>query len=220
MQGRFGRLEHRTMSTISSHSRSPLAGSRRFVREFLIRPKLVGAIAPSSRGLARRMVEGLEIHKANAVVEFGPGTGAFTAEILGSLAPGATFFAIERSPSMASDFRRRFPSVTLFEDSAEHVAAFCERLGVTPGNVDCIVSGLPFASFPEDLQRRILGEVVRVLRPGGRFVTFTYHVSQLIPSGPRFRRILREYFPTVTRSRAVWLNIPPAFVYRCRTAER
>ncbi len=186
------------------------------MREFWIRPTVVGAVAPSSRGLARRMLEGLDLERAGAVVEFGPGTGSFTEEIVRRVGPETTFFAIERSPEMAAAMRERFPGVRLYEESAGDVERLCEREGIAPGTVDYIVSGLPFAAFPAELQNEIIDAAVRVLRPGGRFVTFAYYVANLKDAGRRFRRLLEAKFDGVERSRGVLLNMPPAFVYRCR----
>lgn len=190
----------------------------RFFREFLSRPGVVGAVAPSSRALARRMVEGLDLGSAGVVIEFGPGTGSFTGEIVRRIGPGTRFVAIERSSEMAASFRAAFPGVTLHEDSASNVEAICRREGIEPGTVDCIVSGLPFAAFPEPLQRSILEGAIGVLRPGGSFVTFAYYGAHLKPAGRRFRRLLESLFASVVRGAGAMMNLPPAFVYRCRKA--
>jgi phospholipid N-methyltransferase len=48
-------------------------------------------------------------------------------------------------------------------------------------------------------------------------VTFTYlHSQAILPGAKRFANLLPSYFQTITRSRVVWLNFPPAFVYRCQ----
>jgi phospholipid N-methyltransferase len=81
--------------------------------------------------------------------------------------------------------------------------------------VDCVVCGLPWAAFPESLQLELLTEMMRVLKPGGRFATFAYVHGLALPQGRRFARLLPQFFSKVTRSNVVWWNIPPAFVYRC-----
>ena len=159
------------------------------------------------------MVEGTGLEEADVVVEYGPGTGAFTGLILERLKPGALFFAIEKNPVMAREFKRRFPEVTIYNDSVGRVEAFCTELGAEA--VDCIICGLPWASFTSRLQEELLGATCRVLRPGGRFATFAYLQGLLLPSGRAFKRRLYTYFSTVTTSRTVWRNLPPAFVYRC-----
>ena len=186
----------------------------RFLREFVRRPSEVGAVTPSGPALARRMVEGLGLEAARAVVEYGPGPGPITAAILERLPRGAVFFAIELNPVFAARLRERHPGLLVYNDSVAEVRMLAERLGLR--EVDCIVSGLPWASFPEAEQRRLLERTAEVLRPGGRFVTFAYLQGFLLPAAWRFRALLREFFPEVRRSPVVWRNLPPAFVWRCR----
>jgi phosphatidylethanolamine/phosphatidyl-N-methylethanolamine N-methyltransferase len=173
-----------------------------------------GAVAPSSSFLARTIVEDLDLTSASAVLEYGPGTGSFTSQIVRQLAPSSRLLAIELNPELARLFRARHPKVALVEDSVANVRAICDRAGID--HVDCIVSGLPWASFTTDMQRRFLDEMMRVLKPGGRFVTFAYVHGVVLPPAKEFARLLPKYFSSVAKSPVVWLNLPPAFVYRCR----
>jgi len=160
------------------------------------------------------MVEGLELGNAEAVLEYGPGTGAFTGAILEGLKPSAKFAVIETNPQFAEIFTTRYPRVPLFQDSVANVRTICDRAGIS--SVDCIVSGLPWATFSKSLQMKCLDEMMRVLKPDGRFATFTYVHSLALPAAKRFANLLTNYFSTVSKSPVVWLNVPPAFVYRCR----
>ncbi len=186
----------------------------RFLGEFILHPTKTGAIAPSSQHLARAMVEWIDLPKAETVLEFGPGTGVFTPWILDRMPAGSRFAAIEANSRLAELFRRRHPGVTLVEDSVANVGAIQRRLGL--GMVDCIVCGLPWASFPESLQTRILDEMMTVMSPRGQFVTFAYLQGLLLPPGKRFAALLPRYFSHVSKSPTVWRNLPPAFVYQCR----
>jgi hypothetical protein len=56
-----------------------------------------------------------------------------------------------------------------------------------------------------------------VLGKGGQFVTFAYLQGLILPAAQRFRKLLKQYFSEVSTSRTVWLNVPPAFIYRCRS---
>jgi phosphatidylethanolamine/phosphatidyl-N-methylethanolamine N-methyltransferase len=185
----------------------------RFFSEFLRDPAKIGAVAPSSPALAREMVSEIDLPKASVVVEYGPGTGSFTREIAGRLGPEAFFVAIESNPRMASAFRTRFPKVSLVEESAVNAPAILERLGAE--KADCVVSGLPWAAFSDSAQDRLLDSTLSALRDGGRFTTFAYLQGLTLPAGRRFRRKLAQRFSEVGRSRVVWRNLPPAFVYRC-----
>jgi phospholipid N-methyltransferase len=185
-----------------------------FLREFIANPTKTGSITPSSRHLARTIVEGLDLRSADTVLEYGPGTGVFTEFVLREMRPGAKFAAIELNPHFAEAFKLRYPDVLLFEDSVSNVEELCKRAAVQ--SVDCIVSGLPWATFSESLQVECLNAMMRVLKPGGQFVTFSYLHSLALTGSRRFANRLPEYFKTVSKSPVVWLNLPPAFVYRCR----
>ena len=187
--------------------------SARFLREFISQPMATGAIFPSSKALGRAVVRTLNLSQAAAIVEYGPGTGAFTNYILQAMNRKTKFIAIEINPRLAGMFRARHPGVRIIEDSVTNARAICTGAGID--EVDCIVSGLPWASFPRQLQIEILEEMMRVLKPGGQFVTFAYVHGVVLPPGRRFSKILPRYFQSVSKSPVVWRNLPPAFVYRC-----
>ena len=174
---------------------------------------MVGAIAPSSAALADEMLKTIDVGPGARVAEYGPGTGPFTRAILDRLDPQATFFAVERNPVLAAELRARFPSLHLHEGSVEDIERFCRAEGVA--QLDAIVSGLPWASFPRDLQVRILDATMKVLKPGGQLVTFAYHTGLFMPAGRRLQKLLPTYFSSITRGRSVWGNTPPAFTIRC-----
>jgi phospholipid N-methyltransferase len=188
----------------------------RFLSNFLRHPTQVGAVAPSSGILARMMVDWIEWQQAKVVLEFGPGTGVFTEEILRSLRPDTKFLAIERAPEFAEILRHRFPTTTIVEDSVENIQSICRNRGIE--QVDAILCGLPWAAFSDVLQTSCLEAMRRILRPGGQFATFAYWQGVILPAGIKFRRRLGAYFEWIERSPTVWRNIPPAFVYRCRSA--
>jgi phospholipid N-methyltransferase len=160
------------------------------------------------------MVEGLSLPTAEAVLEYGPGTGAFTKFILRELKPGAKFVAIELNARFAETFQSKFPSVRLVQDSVANARKICDGEGIA--SVDAIVCGLPWAVFPESLQLACLDEMMRVLKPGGHFVSFAYVQGLMLTPAKKFANLLPRYFSSVKKSPVVWLNLPPAFVYRCR----
>lgn len=180
--------------------------------EFLRMPGSVGAVAPSSPQLAEMITEAGGVSRARVVVELGPGTGAVTSAILRKLGPGATFLAIEANQAFVDVLRQRHPGVPIHHDCARHIRRCLEAHGHT--HCDSVVSGLPFTAFSGRVQDDLLTAVSGVLSPGGRLVTFAYLGGRLLPGGRGFRRRLRAEFADVSTTRTVWLNLPPAFVYR------
>lgn len=185
-----------------------------FIQQYLQHPQHVGAVAPSSKFLAREMVEWIDWPSVRSVVEYGPGTGSFTGHILESARPDCRYLGIEFNPVLAKVFRSRFPNLTVVEDSVSNVRRICRQQGFD--GVDCIVSGLPWASLPLATQLEYLEATRSVLGKDGQFVTFAYLQGLILPAAQRFRKLLKQSFSEVSTSRTVWLNVPPAFIYRCR----
>jgi len=118
---------------------------------------------------------------------------------------------MEVNPDFVAATQARCPEALIYHDSATHARTYLEKLGHS--HCDCIISGLPWAAFSEQLQDELLDTVHDVLRHGGRFLTFAYLQGLLLPSGLRFRRKLQARFSQVTTTRIVWANLPPALVY-------
>ena len=185
-----------------------------FIKGYLDDPRAVGSIIPSSRGLANAITDAAGVREAKTVVEFGPGTGVFTTVIQQKLNDEAVLVAIEIREDFAEVVRRRCPGAHVFHDSATNVQRCLEAVGRQ--KCDCIVSGLPFALFDDELQDKLLEAAYGALEPGGVFATFTYIFAQHLPKGEKFHRGLRERFVSVERTRTVWANVFPAFAYRAR----
>lgn len=181
--------------------------------KFVTHPKTTGAITPSSKNLAQKMVEWTDWESVNAVVQYGPGTGVFTEQIMSNLNPGAKFIAIEINPVFAEMTSTRFPRIKVHHDSVQNVHEICTWEGVS--EVDVVISGIPWAFVSHADQESALDATLRVLRQGGQFVTFAYLNGLLLPEGQHFKKLLRQKFSHVETSSASWLNLPPAFVYRC-----
>lgn len=182
-----------------------------FLKQTFSDYKHTGAIAASSKNLARLFIKTGGIQNKKVVVEFGPGTGVFTEEILKAMPEGGTYFGLELNESFVERTRLRCPDATIHHDSATNIKKYLEELGLT--HCDCIISGLPFANFEEGLQNEILQSAADALRPSGEFLTFAYTVGLLTKKGKKFKKKLPQFFETVTRTRTVMGNLPPAFIY-------
>ena len=182
--------------------------------EFLRTPRDIGTVAPSSQALATAMVEWVDWDRVDVAVEYGPGTGVFTSEILSHVRSDAVFFAVEANATFATAFRKSFPGVKLYEDSVGNIGRISSQQGVS--KIDCVVSGLPWATFSGTQQDRYLDEMVAMMPDGSQFATFAYLHGLPLISGRRFRARLDSHFANVETSETVWKNFPPAIVYRCR----
>ncbi len=176
-----------------------------FFMGWLRKPRQTAAIVPSSRFLARQMVQGLN-PEGGRVLELGGGTGAFTRAILATGLPAQMLEVAEINPVFARGLERQFPDVRILSQRAERISSAAEG---EPGSYQRIVSGLPMLAFNQASQRAILQEAFTLLQPGGVFVQFTYSALSPIP-----RHIIEELGLTATPVSRVLLNVPPATVFR------
>jgi len=186
-----------------------------FLRQFLRSPRTIGAIMPSSPALARTMLAPIDFTLARTIVEFGPGTGAFTREIAARLAPGCRYLGIELNPRFVHELTRRFPQLLFVHGSVTDLTAILAEHRVR--TVDAVVCGLPWATLPVSLQESVFSAMRAAMVPGGIFVTFGYLQSLVLPGAQALRRRLRREFADVTQTSPIWGNVPPAFAYICRT---
>jgi len=182
-----------------------------YLKQFLVYPHRTGAIAPSCEEISDLITDAAQLEKATTVIEFGSGTGVFTEKILDKISSDTIFFALEINPEFAKATKERCPDAIVYNDSAENARLHLEKHG--KHSCDCIISGLPWAVFGSELQDRLLHTIYDVLKPGGKLVTLAYVHGLAFPTAQRFRSKLHGMFPYVTKTRTVWSNLPPAFVY-------
>jgi phospholipid N-methyltransferase len=178
-----------------------------FVRDVMSRPLEMGAILPSSQFLARAMVDAAEIQPRHRVLELGAGSGAFTREI-SDRHPSADLILVEPGASLAEGLRREFPRARVCAILAQDLG----DVGLAPGSIDRVVSGLPWALWSGEVQSQILDALVPLLAPHARLVTFHYLHSRALGRVASFRELLSTRFRRVTHTAPVWANMPPAYV--------
>ncbi|PGH53532.1 phospholipid methyltransferase [Azospirillum palustre] len=187
---------------------APLSESWLFFRRWLADPWAMGSVAPSSQALRRRITREIRREPDEAVVEFGGGTGPITAAILEAGVPADRLYSFEIDPDLARHLRARCPAVTVIADDCRKAP---ELLGETLcGKVGTVVIGIPMITFPLEFQREVLDATFRILRPGGRFLLYSF-----MPHSPLNREALGL---TGQRLGFTLRNLPPASVWGYRRA--
>ncbi|MEX2599113.1 MAG: methyltransferase domain-containing protein [Dehalococcoidia bacterium] len=193
---------------------SPEASSRKqpywsFLREFVRARRIVGAVAPTSKGVGRRMAQLAGVRDARSIAEFGPGTGAITHELLDALPADGRLWGFEIYPPFVQHLSETIkdPRLTVLTESAEAIAGLRER--ETSDGFDAVISSIPFSLIGPEQTFAILRAVSQSLRPGGIFVALQYHPRYLAPH-------LRAEFASVEREVYPW-NIPPATLLSAHT---
>jgi phospholipid N-methyltransferase len=191
-----------------SKPRSQFAENLLFAANFLRHPHMLGSIIPSSRFLVNQVLEPIDWERTDVIVEYGPGVGTFTAEILRRMRSDATLVVIETNSDFVRFLRRSLPDSRLHvvEDSAAEVQAILERLGLRQPRY--IISGIPLGSMPEPVRADIVGKTRAALAPGGTFLVYQF-TARVLPQ-------LQNAFVSVRRS-FERRNLPPAQLFMCAT---
>jgi phosphatidylethanolamine/phosphatidyl-N-methylethanolamine N-methyltransferase len=183
----------------------PLTDNLRFLRALIARPKNVGAVAPSSRALARAIADEIDPTHPGRVLELGPGTGVITQAILERGVAPERLTVIEYDPDFATGIVARFPEVQVIHGDAFDLA---HTLGARSAErFAAIVSGIPLLNFPPERREAYLESLTGRLLPGAALVQFSYgmHAPAPAPAGHH-----------VACTALIWANIPPARVWAYR----
>lgn len=188
------------------------AGWWEFLKAFVRARRTIGAVAPTSRYVARHIARLAQAESAHLMVELGPGTGAITRELLAALPPDGRLWAFEIYAPFVDHLHATIDDhrFTLVAESAEAIRVVQLREGL-PG-FDAIISAIPFSLLDSTQTSQILQAAADALRPGGIFIALQYHPRYLEPFLRRqFAEVQREWYP--------W-NIPPAMSLRASSSDR
>jgi phospholipid N-methyltransferase len=168
---------------------------------------MLGSIVPSSRFLIKQLLEPINWGRARVIVEYGPGVGGITAEVLRRLRADATLIAIEMNPDFVSYLHSTIKDrrLQVVQGSAAQVEEILRRFGYT--RADYIISGIPFSTIPAALREEILRKTRDALEPGGAFLVYQFSTRVL--------RDLTRIFGYVGR-RFELLNVLPAHLFICQ----
>jgi demethylmenaquinone methyltransferase / 2-methoxy-6-polyprenyl-1,4-benzoquinol methylase len=116
----------------------------------------------------RFLVSRVRVGVGDTVLDVATGTGAVAAELIGRT--GCTMVGLDQSPEMLAEARRRLPAgVELVEGDAEH-------LPFPDGSFDALT--FTYLMRYVDDPGATLGELARVVRPGGTIAGLEFGVPQ------------------------------------------
>ena len=178
-----------------------------FGRNFFKHPQMLGSLIPSSRFLVSRLLRRVDWRRARVIVEYGPGVGVFTTEILRRMGPDATLVVFETNGEFVDFVRRALPDPRLhvIHGSAADIGTVLAQLGLT--HADYIVSGIPYSTMPADIRDSILQESHAALGAQGHFLVYQFSRAALPHLRRVFSQVELDFEP---------LNIPPASLFLCQ----
>lgn len=209
-----------------------LARTWTFFRHYLGAPDVVGAVAPSSRGLGRALAAPFAARTSPArVLEVGAGTGAVTRVIAELMGDDDRLDICEIQPRFADAIQRDLidagPLHNSHRDGRVRLLRTAIQNVIEPGAYDYVICGLPFTAFSIDDVTEILDVIKGNLRPGGTFSYFEYvflrRLGCAFSTGERrkqVRAVSTRMDQLITAHQVarqtIWTNIPPAYARHIR----
>jgi phospholipid N-methyltransferase len=177
-----------------------------FARNFFKHPRMLGSIIPSSRFLISDLMRQIDWRRARVVVEYGPGVGNITAEVLKRLRSDGHMVVFETNDDFVEFLRASIPDrrLTVVHGSAADVGRVLAEMGLN--KADYVISGIPFSTMPEGVGADIVRATRMSLSPDGRFLVYQFSRDVLRFLKAEFREIREAFEP---------LNILPARLYYC-----
>jgi phospholipid N-methyltransferase len=178
-----------------------------FSRNFIKHPRMLGSLIPSSRFLVNRLLDQVDWSRASTIVEYGPGVGTFTGEILGRLRADASLVAIDTNRDFARYLTRslRDDRLHVIEGSAADAQENLRERGL--GRADYVISGIPYSTMDPELRAQILRTTHDLLQPDGAFLVYQFTRAVLPYLRQVFPHVQQEFEPR---------NIMPARLFYCR----
>lgn len=172
-----------------------------FLGQLIRRPSEIRAIAPTAGAVAREMARSVD-PSMGAVAEIGAGTGTITRAILNRGLPPDRLELYELNAAFCERLRQSFPGVTVHNRPAQ------DMVNVGRRGLDAVISGVPTLPMSDEMQHAIVGAALWMLKPGAPFVQITYGTQP-----PLSEKVRADLGLVHTRSRRIWMNLPPARVY-------
>ena len=180
------------------------AHGRRFLKTYFKEKKQVGAIAPSSRFLVKKMCDRIDFENASVILELGPGTGVFTSELLRRAKKDTKIILFELNDTFYEMLKEKFDDsrLIILHKSADEIDEVMKEHGIE--QVDAVLSSLPLAVIPDAIRKKIIIKSYEALKDGGVYVQYQYSLNA--------KKLIKKKFPNLKMGFAT-INIPPAFIY-------
>lgn len=177
-----------------------------FARNFFKYPSMLGSVVPSSPFLVKNIMAQIDWDRARVLVEFGPGVGTITREVLKRMRHDAVLVVIELNEDFVDYLGETIldPRLRIVHGSAAHVRRILAEQGIAPA--DYIISSLPYSLLPEAMRQEIVNESRHALKAEGSLLVFQYNRT-LLP-------YLKSSFSSVRQNFQLF-NILPALIFHC-----
>lgn len=167
----------------------------------------IGALTRSSKYVVNSVVRNFNKQPLQRVVEYGPGDGVMTKELLRRMPHDGQLIAVESSLKLLKVLKKiNDPRLRVIAGTVQNISKELKRHHLK--NIDLVVSSIPFSMLKPAERDNVVQNTFNMLSKKGRFIVF--HQYSLIMRGP-----LKKYFKSV-KTIFELRNIPPCFIMNAK----
>jgi phospholipid N-methyltransferase len=165
----------------------------------------IGAIARSSKYVVKAVVRDFENQPMHRVVEYGPGDGVMTRELLKRMPKNGQLIAVESNPKFLKILKKiGDPRLRVIKGTVQNVSRELQRHHKE--TIDLVVSSIPFSMLKPIDREKVVHNTFEMLNDGGRFIVF-HQYSRLMLS------LLKKHFNADSVDTQFELrNVLPCFI--------
>ena len=161
----------------------------------------VAAIYHSSKFTAKRIAKEVK-PQYKIIVEYGPGDGIVTKEILKVLSSDGQLIVIELNPDFIRELKKiKDPRLKIISGDVAKISKKLKGFR----QIDMIISGIPFTFFNPQIREEIIANSYNFIRPSGKILLYQYYLLML----PCLKKICGK-------KNVHWYieprNVPPAWI--------
>lgn len=165
---------------------------------------MIGAAFPCTQFVTDKILAPIDFDTARFIVEYGPGVGNMSMEVLRRMRSDAKLLVLELNEDLVEFLKTEYHDHRFIAcgRSAADVEAVLREYKF--GRPDYIISSIPFSNMPSSIAERIAHATKTVLKPDGKFLIWQYRSTVLDFIRPYFKHIDYDYEV---------VNAPPVRLY-------
>jgi len=169
----------------------------------LIKDKKTGAIVSTSGHVTKHIINKMDFVKAKVILEYGPGNGIITRNLLNNMSFDSVLFVFETNERFINKLSKLEDKRLIIINADAEKAQMILKNRYKIEKVDFIISTIPFTFFDRRKRKRIISRSFNLLTKKGKFITSQY--SWLIYNLIKKQFTESSMVPTL-------LSMPPAFI--------
>jgi len=164
----------------------------------------IGAMTRSSKYVVKAILRNFNNQPLSKVMEYGPGDGVVTKEILKRMPRDGKLIAVETNPKFIKVLRGINDSrLKIIEGTAQKISEKLKQDHYL--NVNLVISSIPLSILSAADRERLVSNTFYMLKESGKFIVFQY--------SPIMLKLLSQYFGKKNiKTKLELRNVPPIFI--------